>query len=264
MTRRSASSVRLTHRWAATAAVSVARRLDRSNKPGVLKPADAARARAACAAQPSCLPWGDELLATTAHELRLPLAHMAEIDLETDRLTHLVERLLEAAVPIRTPTAPGPAERTLVGPAALVEGGLHRVRGLLGDHTVEVDLPRWLPSVRVDVDAIERVLANLLQNAARYSPPHGRIAISAWLASFEAIEIAVDDEGPGIPEDERPHVFERFFRGRATRSTLGGHGLGLAICQAIVLAHGGDIRVDDAPGGGARFRVRLPVQLASR
>ena len=287
MTRRSASSGRLRHHWAAPAAASVPRRLDRSDEPGVLKPADTARVGATCAAHhPSCVRWEDELLATTAHELRLPLAHikgfvstllrtdvdwdeptrrdfLAEIDLETDRLTHLVERLLAASVPIRPLTPPGPAERTLVSPAALVEGGLHRVRGLLGDHTVEADLPGWLPSLRVDVEAIERVLANLLQNAARYSPPGGRIAISAWLASLEAIEIVVDDEGPGIPEDERPHVFERFFRGRATRSTVEGHGLGLAICQAIVLAQGGDIRVDDAPGGGARFRVRLPIEVAS-
>jgi len=126
---------------------------------------------------------------------------------------------------------------------------------------VRVEMPAWLPSVRVDVDAIERVVANLLQNAAKYSPPHGHIDISAQLVDFGTLELAVDDEGPGVPLADRERIFEPFFR---NQPDVPGHGLGLAICEAIVQAHGGNIRVGDSPSGGAHFSIRLPIELASR
>jgi two-component system, OmpR family, sensor histidine kinase KdpD len=282
MTTQSAASNNLSFLWATPACAEVTRRLPRDGHRMRLKPVDAAVPQSL-----SYLAARDELLAATAHELRLPLTHikgfvsslrrtdvewdeptrrdfLAEIEIESDRLTQLVEQLLEAADPGRTATAPRAAAGTATSPAALVEGGLHRVRSLLGGRSVQVDMPAWLPNVLVDADALERVLANLLQNAATYSPPRGRIGISARLVDFEALELVVDDEGPGIPEEERAHIFDRYVRGRATPSTAAGHGLGLAICQAIVQAHGGGIRVDDAPGGGARFTIRLPVEHASR
>lgn len=123
-----------------------------------------------------------------------------------------------------------------------------------------VDVPDWLPSVRVDVDAIERLLANLLQNAARYSPQHGQIHISAQVLDLGTLELTIDDEGPGVPIHLRKRIFEPFFR---HRSDVPGHGLGLAICRAIVRAHGGTIEVGDSPGGGARFAVRLPIEIAN-
>jgi two-component system sensor histidine kinase KdpD len=120
-----------------------------------------------------------------------------------------------------------------------------------------------VPPVRVDVEAVERVFANLLQNAAKYSPALGHIEVSARLVGYEALDINIDDEGPGVPEHEREVIFDPYVRGSSGLSGVAGHGLGLAISQAIVQSHGGHIRVSDAPTGGARFTVRLPVELAS-
>ena len=225
----------------------------------------------------------DERLAGTAHELRLPLSHikgfvstllrmdvewdestrrdfLAEIEVETDRLSQLVERLLEPGNS-RTALAAAPAEWRIAAPAALVSNGLHRVRGLLRGRAVQVDLPAWLPVVRVDVEAIERVFANLVQNAAKYSYPFAGIRISARLVGLEAIDIDVDDDGPGIPVEDREVIFDPYARGASAFTSDVGQGLGLAISQSIVEAHGGRIRVEAAPGGGARFTVRLPVDL---
>ena len=113
----------------------------------------------------------------------------------------------------------------------------------------------------MDVEAIERVFANLVHNAAKYSYAAGSIRISARLVGLEAVDVDVDDDGPGVPKEERTAIFDPYVRGGAAFTTEEGHGLGLAISQAIVEAHGGHIRVDDAPGGGARFTVRLPVDL---
>jgi two-component system, OmpR family, sensor histidine kinase KdpD len=267
--------------WAIPPSAAAVRHLPRDGRPIGLKPLDTA---SPVPDNPSLLTAPDELLAATAHELRLPLSHikgfvsslrrndvewdeatrrefLAEIEIETDRLTQLVEQLLDGAAPGRMADVQTAAGRTAINPKALVEGGLHRVRGMLGDHVVRAHMPAWLPDVRVNPDAIERVLANLLQNAAKYSPPGGLITISARLVDFDALELALDDEGPGVPVEEREHIFEPFFR---SQPMVPGHGLGLAICQAIVQEHGGRIRVGDAPGGGARFSILLPVELASR
>ena len=243
----------------------------------LLEPVDAAALNSL-----SMLAPRDELLAAAAHELRLPLTHikgflstlrrtdvewdeatrgdfLAEIEAETDRLASLVSKLLDTSASRQTEIASAP-DRTTADPAALVRGGLHRVRGFVGGRVVRVDVPDWLPSVRVDVDAIERLLANLLQNAARYSPPHGQIHISAQVLDLGTLELTIDDEGPGVPIHLRKRIFEPFFR---HRSDVPGHGLGLAICRAIVRAHGGTIEVGDSPGGGARFSVRLPIEIAN-
>jgi two-component system, OmpR family, sensor histidine kinase KdpD len=265
--------------WATPASAEATPGAPRDREPVKLKPADSVQED-----NPPYVLDDEELLAATAHELRLPLSHikgfvstlrrsdvewdestrrefLAEIETETDRLTELVDKLLDPSSPHRTMAVSPVREQTLADPAALVRGGLHRVRGLLRDHTVRVQLPAWLPSVRVDADAIERVVANLLENAAKYSPPRTRIDVSAQLVDFGSLEIAVDDEGPGVPLEDRALIFEPFFR---NQPDVPGHGLGLAICQAIVQAHGGDIRVGDSPGGGAHFAIRLPIELASR
>jgi two-component system sensor histidine kinase KdpD len=228
-------------------------------------------------------PASDERLAATAHELRLPLSHikgfvstllradvewdeatrrdfLGEIEVEADRLSMLIDHLLEVGEPQTAPTS-APDERRTVTPAVLVDGGLHRVRGFLRGRAVRVDLPPSLPQLRVDVEAIERVFANLVHNAAKYSYAFGSIRISARLESHGAIDIDVDDDGPGVPPGERAAIFDPYVRGGTAFATDVGHGLGLAISQSIVEAHGGSIRVDDAPGGGARFTVRLPVDL---
>ncbi len=114
-----------------------------------------------------------------------------------------------------------------------------------------------LPLALIDFVLIEQVLVNLLDNAAKYSGPDLEIAITAARHGQE-LQIAVADHGPGIPEEDRELVFDKFYRLRTTRQ-IGGTGLGLTICKAIVEAHGGQIWVDGNQGGGAVVTFTLPL-----
>jgi two-component system sensor histidine kinase KdpD len=105
---------------------------------------------------------------------------------------------------------------------------------------------------------IARVVKQLLNNALKYSPAGAPLAISAE-RSGAAIVINVVDSGPGVAEDERERIFEKYYRGRASRSRTPGTGLGLSSAKSIVEAHGGKIWVTAAPGGGAAFHVSLPI-----
>jgi signal transduction histidine kinase len=107
-----------------------------------------------------------------------------------------------------------------------------------------------------DTDRLKQVLANLLDNALKHSPPHGVVTLSATRAESGWVEVSVRDSGPGIPPDMLEHVFERFYQGTGIRT---GVGLGLAIAREIALAHGGTICAANAPEGGAEFTVRLPA-----
>jgi two-component system, OmpR family, sensor histidine kinase KdpD len=220
------------------------------------------------------------LLSSTAHELRLPLSHikgfvsslrrhdvewdaatradfLVQIERETDRLTQMVDDLVDHS---RGPQRVRRLHPVPTSPAALVAGGLDRVRGLLGDRRVEVAVPPGLPMVEVDAPAIERVLANLFDNALKYAPANSHIRVAAQVANG-ALELRVDDDGPGIPLADREQIFTRFFRGpNAQSSGQPGSGLGLAICLSIVSAHMGRIWADAGVGGGTRFTVSLPLR----
>jgi two-component system sensor histidine kinase KdpD len=121
---------------------------------------------------------------------------------------------------------------------------------------VKVALPSELPLLRVDPALFERVLCNLLENAAKYTPPGTPIEIGAT-ADDERIRIVVDDHGPGLPKNREESIFQMFERGRKESATPG-VGLGLAICRAIVDAHRGTISGETRRGGGARFTIELP------
>ena len=164
----------------------------------------------------------EELLAATSHELRTPLAHikgftsslrqpdvewdeatrqdfLAEIEREADRLSGLIGDLLsmsrlESGVAQQHP-------RTETAPDALVSAGLDRVRGLLGDARVRVDVPPNLPPVLVDAAQLEQVVANLVENAAKYGPSNVEIGVTAPQIGSE-LELAVEDDVPGIPDDD--------------------------------------------------------------
>lgn len=127
----------------------------------------------------------------------------------------------------------------------------------LAQHRVCIDLPADLPLLEFDAVLIERVLCNLLENAAKYTPEGSRIEISARLVEQE-IEIVVADNGPGLPAGREAILFEKFTRGQE-ESDIPGVGLGLAIARAILEAHQGRIRAENRPGGGARFIFTLPV-----
>lgn len=132
---------------------------------------------------------------------------------------------------------------------------------ILASHRVEVALAPQLPLVEYDAVLIERVVVNLLENAAKYTPKGSHVRIEARAGPTDLF-LSVADDGPGLPKtydtaERIETLFEKFTRGeRETPRT--GAGLGLAICRAIVDAHGGSIHADANEGGGARFVVRLP------
>src|SRR5207245_10321982 len=109
-----------------------------------------------------------------------------------------------------------------------------------------------------DHSQLEMVLINLVENALKYSPPGTPLFISGRATLGDA-EIAVRDQGPGVPPGDEERVFQKFYRAAAGRQTAGGTGLGLAICQTIVEAHGGRIGVRRPVEGGAEFWFRVPL-----
>ncbi len=119
------------------------------------------------------------------------------------------------------------------------------------------DIPDALPPVWADPARLDRILENLLGNAAKFSPEQGLIRVQARLEG-DFVRICVADQGPGVPEEERPHVFDRFYT-TSQDEALHGVGLGLFIAQRLVALHGGRIWVEDAPEGGGLFCFTLPI-----
>jgi two-component system, OmpR family, sensor kinase len=167
---------------------------------------------------------------------------------ELRRVERLVEELLalarldEGVGPVRRELDAAPFLRDAVraAPGAGVVGGLARGR------------------IDADPDLVARVIRNLVENARRHAGPEGTVTVSST-AVGGGLRIAVDDDGPGIAPAERERVFDRFHRSDAARARAsGGSGLGLAIARAIVEAHGGAIRAEDSPLGGARVSFDLP------
>src|SRR6185437_4024872 len=142
----------------------------------------------------------------------------------------------------------------------LLGSALHRMSKPLAGREVTTHVPRELTLVPLDDVLIEQVLLNLLENAEKYTPPASPIEITARQQG-EVVVIEVADRGPGLPPGEEEQIFEKFFRGRAA-ATDGrpGAGLGLAICRAIVAAHGGQIWAENRAGGGATFGFSLSLE----
>lgn len=140
----------------------------------------------------------------------------------------------------------------------LVFGVLSRLSGRLSDRQVNVDISADLPMVSVDAALIDQLLVNLLENALRYAPSGSPIEIRGAVAG-DAVSVEVCDRGPGIPAGEREKVFDKFYRGHAAKRNDGGTGLGLTICRAVVLAHGGSISISGREDGGTKVRFTLPL-----
>src|SRR5579862_927899 len=133
----------------------------------------------------------------------------------------------------------------------------------LSGHPIELRLAADLPPVWVDATLIVQVVTNLLDNIVKYTPPGTRLTIGAVTdPDREFVRVAVDDEGPGLPEGDPARLFEKFQRG-SDEGAIAGVGLGLAICQAIIRAHGGEIEAQRRQGGGARFVFTLPATEGS-
>ncbi|MGP8174573.1 MAG: ATP-binding protein [Terracidiphilus sp.] len=143
-------------------------------------------------------------------------------------------------------------------PRALLEQAVEESRAALAAHRVtiaveEPDMPAWF-----DPHLLGRVLRHLLENAARFTPPGGRITLSNRHAG-DRLEFCVQDNGPGIDALDLPLIFEKFYRGKKSSSGGKGTGMGLAIARAILAAHGGGIEASSVPGKGASFRFWVPL-----
>jgi two-component system sensor histidine kinase KdpD len=140
----------------------------------------------------------------------------------------------------------------------IVGSALAHAQSSIGKHIVHTDIAGTLPLVELDAILFERVLVNLLDNAAKHTPVDAVIWIRAAVMD-QHLHVWMDDEGPGLPPDLPPEaLFEPFTRG-ITESSVSGVGLGLALCRSIVLAHGGTIKASQRTPRGARFEIRLPL-----
>jgi two-component system sensor histidine kinase KdpD len=128
---------------------------------------------------------------------------------------------------------------------------------VLAAHTVVTRIPASLPLLRFDAVLLERLLCNLLENAAKYTPADSRIELAANVQG-DQMALTVADDGPGVPAGREEAIFDKFTRGER-ESAKPGVGLGLAICRAIAQAHGGAIVAGRSPLGGAQFTVTLPL-----
>jgi two-component system OmpR family sensor kinase len=198
----------------------------------------------------------DQALSARQQQELLGMAHR-----QGEQLRRLLNQLLAAAG-----VDHGPARltrRSLVDAAALAEEAARAARLAHPDHPITIAVAGPL-LVRVDPEAVSRILGNLLDNAATYSPQDSPILLSARREGVHAV-VAVHDHGPGIPTDQRERVFERYARlDQSTSSTGGGLGLGLYIARRLARANRGDLHVTDPPASrGARLALRLPLATAS-
>ena len=243
---------------------------------GTVATADRQRVRAE-AARVAALQQLDEaragLLRSVSHDLRTPLATIQAVatdlrsgteyddatrdellDLvgnEAERLDRIVTNLLSLS---RIEAGTLQPDRQAVDLGELVTASTERLERMLVGLPVTVDIEPDLPLVPADYSQIDQVVTNLLENAARHSSPGGPVEVTVG-AGDDALVVTVIDHGPGIPADLRDHVFEPF----RARGPGQGSGVGLAICRAIVDAHGGTITAGDAPGGGAAVSFSLPL-----
>ena len=216
----------------------------------------------------------NSLLSALSHDLRTPLTALIGLaDALTVSQPQLSPNQAETAAAIREESSRlSTLVHNLLDMARLQAGEVHfhlewqhveEVIGSalratnLGRRKIITSVPHDLPLVQFDAVLIERVLCNLLENAAKYTPEDTTVQISARVGDG-SLEVSVADNGPGISPGKETEIFEKFMRG-STESVIPGVGLGLAICRSIVEAHGGKIWVERGPEGGARFIFTLPV-----
>ncbi len=220
-------------------------------------------------------------VANVSHELRTPLTcikgytetllegamedpeltrrWLTTIHTETQRLERLIKDLLDLSM------MEADQVDLRLGPCDLIELVRHTVSVLTPraqEHsmTIEMELPESAPEWRADHDRISQVLLNLIDNAIKYSEEGDRVLVRLYV-SAERATIEIEDEGTGIPTNELPRVFERFYRVEKARATrFGGRGLGLSIAKHLVEAHGGEITAVSDYGKGSKFTITLPRQ----
>lgn len=213
------------------------------------------------------------LLRSVSHDLRTPLAGIRAVasDLlsgptyddatrdelltlvvdETERLDRLVANLLSLS---RIEAGALQPQRTPVAIDEVVNQAAGRLARILDGRRLQVELPPDLPLVRADFVQLEQVVTNLLENAIRHAPPRSYIRVGGATRGG-VVETWIEDEGEGVLPFERERIFEPFRTGSGSASS----GIGLAICRAVVEAHGGAIHVENAESGGARFAFTIPA-----
>ena len=220
------------------------------------------------------------ILDSIAHEFRTPLTaikasvtsllsggfeasqendFLTVINEESDRLNHLVEEATQLA---RLEAKQVELDLILHEIGEAIHGALESAKKVVADHSVELKKQGELPPVVFDLDLITNVVYQLLENAAKYSPPGAPIHVSAESNESEIV-VSVADRGPGIDELEQSLIFDKFYRGKDNRYSVQGTGMGLAIAKAVVEAHGGNIRVTSQLGHGSVFSFTLPLKTAT-
>jgi two-component system sensor histidine kinase KdpD len=178
------------------------------------------------------------------------------VDEETDRLNHLVSDAIEMS---RIEGGRFRLNRLRVSPAEVAAQVAKQMRARLAEREVRCDIEEGLPEVMLDRDLIELALRQLIDNAAKYSPPGAPIRIGAARRG-ESIVFGVADSGPGFRSRDRQHVFERFYRAPAHKNGVPGSGLGLYVVREIARAHGGDAVLAGDAGGGALVEISVPLE----
>lgn len=221
----------------------------------------------------------EDLTAMIYHDLRSPLANVlssiemiANIIPESEkdasesilRIAHRsldrIQRLISSLLDLNRLEQNQPlGEQQVIAISNLVEDALEAVKPVAdgSNQAIDISLADKLPAVMVDVDMIRRVLINLIENAIKYTPPKGKIALRAEREG-QFVRIFVQDNGPGIPEADRERIFDKFTRLK-NKGGPGGLGVGLAFCKLAVQSHGGKIWVEAMPGKGSKFIFTLPV-----
>lgn len=224
-----------------------------------------------------------DFMADVSHELRTPLTsiqgfsealldgmagdkpvqeeYLKVIHRESLRLNRLINELLDLA---RLEAGKISWELNPIEVPDLFAGVLFKLKPQLAEKQIRVEqeIAPDVPVVPGNEERIEQVLSNLLENAVRFSPPGGAIKMQAVFCGNE-VKISVSDQGPGIPEEDLPFIWERFYRVEKSRSrALGGTGLGLAIVKQIVENHGGKVAVSSREGAGSTFSFTLPLAPA--
>jgi two-component system phosphate regulon sensor histidine kinase PhoR len=223
-----------------------------------------------------------EFVANVSHEFRTPLSiikgyvetlldgalddrPMAVRSLEViqkhgDRLALLINDLLTVS---RMEHRALDLKYCLISLRQILDRVLEQLDSRVRERKASVELALDIEHIEVDPPRMEQVFFNLLSNALQYSGEGVQLRISARQRRDE-IEIAFADDGPGIPYQDQPHIFERFYRVHKDRSRdAGGTGLGLSIVKHVVMAHGGHVSVRSTPGAGATFKIALPARRRS-
>jgi two-component system, OmpR family, sensor kinase len=222
-------------------------------------------------------------VADASHELRTPLtsilanlellqASLEEPGQEEERVmvdsalrsSGRMSRLVTDLLLLARADAGRLTARTRCDLAEIGAGAASEVAPTVGERELRIESDRALP-VDGNPDELHRMILNLLDNAVRYTPAGSRIELRLRAAGRDAV-VEVADDGPGVPPEMREQIFDRFVRGEGPADTAvrGGSGLGLAIVRAVAAAHGGEVEATESEGGGALFRIRLPLARSEK